>query len=287
MKTFRGIKKTSIEDAKIIITGLPIDINASNEKGTSKAPDRIRKLSYVVTPFAMDNTSIENCNLFDNGNVKNFADIESVAREVYKHKGFPFFIGGDHSVAIPTEKAFINKCKDEGKTPVIIHMDAHADIMKIYQNNPYSHATPNYHALQNGLKDENLTMIGIRSYEDIEVEYLKNHPDITVYGIEKVWEKTIPTMLEEIKNKYKKEGYAVYLSLDIDCLDPSYAPGTGTPEAFGLTSKELLQIVSYLFHNLNIEAMDLVEISPVIDCNDITSYVGIKLLYEIMKWINK
>ncbi len=282
---FRGIKSVSIDKADIIITGLAFEGNCSNVSGTKNAPQRIRELSTVVTPFAMDGTSIESVNLCDLGDIEDYNLMESKAKEVFAHKGFPFFIGGDHSVSIWTEKVFIEKTISNNKTPVIIHMDAHADIMSIYQNNVYSHATPNYHALQNGLKPQNMLMIGIRSYEDIEVEYLKNNPSIHVYGIEKIWQVGIPAMLDHIKSLYGKDGYDVYLSLDIDCADPAYAPGTGTPEAFGLTSKEVFTIVKQLFADVNIKAMDIVEISPSADCNDITSYLGIKLLYEVMKFI--
>lgn len=282
---FRGINKDSLDKAKVIVTGLAIDENCSNVVGTQHEPKRFRELTEVVTPFAMDGTFIGDVSIYDNGDVTSFKDIEEVARRVFKEKGFPFFIGGDHSVSISTEKVFIEKVVSKGKTPVIIHMDAHADIMEIYQGNVYSHATPNYHAIQNGLKTENLTMIGIRSYEDVEVEYLKNNPEIKVYGIEKIWKLGISKMLEEIISKYDKNDVEVYLSLDIDCVDPSYAPGTGTPEAFGLTSKELLEIVSTLFKKLNVTAMDIVEISPTADCNDITSYIGVKLFYEILKFL--
>ena len=87
-------------------------------------------------------------------------------------------------------------------------------------------------------------------------------------------------MLQEIKNKIDDNGL-VYLSYDIDANDPSFAPGTGTPEAFGLNSLTTLKIITNLFKNLPIQAMDLVEISPLLDINDITSWLGLKTMYEI------
>lgn len=280
---FRGINKTEIEKAKVIFTGLTIDENCSNVVGTKFAPKRFRELSNVLPPYAMDGTFLGNKHIYDSGDINKFSDIENKAKEIFKYEGFPIFIGGDHSVSIATEKVFIEQTIKNDLIPVVIHLDAHADIMSIYQGNEISHATTNYHAIKNGLDPNNLVMIGIRSYEDIEIEFLEQHNEITVYGIEKIWAMGIEKMLEDIITKYSNTKYNIYLSLDIDCLDPAYAPGTGTPEAFGLSSKELYQIVLTLFDKLNIKAMDIVEISPTADCNDITTYVGIKLFYEILK----
>ena len=94
-------------------------------------------------------------------------------------------------------------------------------------------------------------------------------------------------MLDEIISKYQDEKYVIYLSYDIDANDPSYAPGTGTPEAFGLNSFDLMEFIKSLFVNLNIKAMDMVEISPSLDINDITSWLGLKTLYEIFEIIIK
>ena len=95
-------------------------------------------------------------------------------------------------------------------------------------------------------------------------------------------------MISYITNKYNSDKYLVYISYDIDANDPSYAPGTGTPEAFGLTSKETMKLITSLVRNLNVDALDIVEVAPPLDVNNITSWLALKTLYEVFnELINK
>ena len=122
--------------------------------------------------------------------------------------------------------------------------------------------------------------VGIRSYEKGEVEFKKKNPKLQVITADLFRELGAKEVVKRIKEKHDEKAI-YYLSFDIDAIDPSYAPGTGTPETFGLTPLQMREFFEEIFTNLNVMAMDLVEISPLLDINDITSWLGLKLLYEI------
>ena len=285
---FRDLMTDNKDIADLLLLGIPFDKNASVGIGASKAPDTLRKLSYFLPAATKDGIDISSFKIYDEGNVtysnesceEYFSLVKEKAASMLNTNKFVWFVGGDHSVAIPTEQAFYDYAKKMNKTPYIIHIDAHPDICDVYEDSKFSHACPNRRALDYGYKDENIIMIGIRGYEIQEIEFFKKHPNIKVYTASYINENGIDNMLHEITNKID-DNSLVYLSYDIDANDPSFAPGTGTPEAFGLNSLTLLKILTYLIKKLPIQAMDLVEISPLLDINDITSWLGLKTMYEI------
>ena len=132
-----------------------------------------------------------------------------------------------------------------------------------------------------------MVLIGIRGFEEQEVEYFAAHPEIALYTANTLYKDGINKIIDDLKVKFD-DSYAIYLSYDIDINDPSYAPGTGTPEAFGPTSRMVLELILGLFENLNVKAFDIVEVSPKLDCNDITSWLALKTIYEVFNvLINK
>lgn len=287
---FRGLTVNKIEEANIVFVGIPYDLGCSCGSGAHQAPDVMRELSSFLPPFTMDGKEIKNIRIFDNGNVdvsspSFYESLESSASKVFNLGKFPLFIGGDHSISISLEKAFLAYAKKLGKEPVIIHIDAHPDICDIYHDSAYSHACPNRRAIDNGYKSQNIVMVGIRGFEKQEVEYFEEHPEISVYLASYLNEGGYQEALTSIKNRFNDDKYMIYLSYDIDANDPSFAPGTGTPEAFGLNSYELMKFIKELFISLPIFAMDIVEVSPKLDCNDITSWLALKTLYEILEII--
>ena len=190
-------------------------------------------------------------------------------------------MGGDHSIAIASERAFFDDCVARGKIPVIIHMDAHPDICDVYEGSKYSHACPIFRALEYGYKDENITMVGIRGFEAQEIETFKKHPKLDVFKAFDIKKLGVEALLTLLVSKYKDSKYEVYFSYDIDANDPAYAPGTGTPEAFGLTNFETVAILTGLVANLNVTCLDIVEVAPPLDVNNITSWLALKSLYEL------
>lgn len=287
---FRGLTVNKVEEANIVLVGIPYDLGCSCGSGAHQAPDVMRELSSFLPPFTMDGKEIKNIRIFDNGNVdvsspSFYESLELSASKVFNLGKFPLFIGGDHSISISLEKAFLAYAKKLGKEPVIIHIDAHPDICDIYHDSAYSHACPNRRAIDNGYKSQNIVMVGIRGFEKQEVEYFEEHPEISVYLASYLNEGGYQEALTSIKNRFNDDKYMIYLSYDIDANDPSFAPGTGTPEAFGLNSYELMKFIKELFISLPIFAMDIVEVSPKLDCNDITSWLALKTLYEILEII--
>ena len=190
-------------------------------------------------------------------------------------------LGGDHSIAIASERAFYDDCVKRGKTPVIVHMDAHPDICDVYDGSKYSHACPIFRSLEYGFKPENIVLVGIRGFEAQEIETFKKNPKLDVFKAIDIKKLGPEQFLKYLVKKYSSKEYEIYFSYDIDANDPAYAPGTGTPEAFGLSNFETVAIATGLIANLNVTCMDLVEIAPPLDVNNITSWLGLKTLYEI------
>lgn len=281
---FRGLLTNNINKANITLTTIPYDEGCSCGIGASQAPDRIRELSAFLPPLTMDGILLEDIKIFDFGNFEKceqyFEKIKEEAIHRLNLKKFPIFIGGDHSVTIPLQEAFYDYCIQENKIPAIIHLDAHPDICYFYDGSKLSHACTNRRSIEYGYKTENITLIGIRGYEAEEVEYLNNHKELKVYNANECYSYGIQKIINDLKNKFNDD-YAIYLSYDIDINDPSFAPGTGTPEAFGPTSRMVLELILGLFTNLNIKAFDIVEVSPALDANDITSWLALKTLYEV------
>lgn len=280
---FRDLITNDLEESDVILLGIPYDEGCSCGKGASFAPKVIRELSSFLPPFTADGKSLKNLKIYDYGDVLEFSKIEDKFKEVLSHNKFNLVLGGDHSVSIPTEKAFLDYAKSLNKIPVIIHIDAHPDICDFYDGSKNSHACTNMRAIDNGYKTEDITLVGIRGYEEQEVIYLDLHKELEVYNASYLNEYGFEKVLKSLFNKYKNsDKHLVYLSYDIDANDPSFAPGTGTPEAFGLNSIKLLNFIKELFLNLPIKVMDIVEVSPVLDNNNITSWLALKTIYEIL-----
>ena len=215
-------------------------------------------------------------------NKDNFENLQKEIHDKLLTKdGFHIILGGDHSIAIASERAFYDDCLKRGKTPVIIHMDAHPDICDVYEGSKYSHACPIFRALEYGYKDENITMVGIRGFEAQEIETFKKHPKLDVFKSFDIKKLGVEALLTLLVAKYRDPQYEVYFSYDIDANDPAYAPGTGTPEAFGLTNFETVAILTGLIANLNVTCLDIVEVAPPLDVNNITSWLALKSLYEV------
>lgn len=281
---FRDLMVNNENEANVFVCGVPFDKNASVGKGASFAPDKLRELSYDLPALDMVGNSLTKVKIFDYGNydAEDFDALkEKIQNEFLKNEGFHIILGGDHSIAIASERAFFENCKKHGTTPVIIHMDAHPDICDAYEGSKYSHACPIFRALEYGYEDGNITLVGIRGFEAQEIETFKKHPKLDVYKAIDVKKLGVEALLTVLVAKYKDPKYEIYFSYDIDANDPAYAPGTGTPEHFGLTNFETVGIATGLIANLNVTCMDLVEIAPPLDVNNITSWLGLKTLYEI------
>ena len=196
--------------------------------------------------------------------------------EVLQHP-FALFLGGDHSVTIPLTRAF-DRCVD-GPFGVL-HFDSHPDLFDTYEGHRWSHACTERRALElTGLDPEHLVFVGLRSFAQEEWDFLKANPEISYYTARQCYHRGIEAIAEEVAERL--EGVeAIYFTLDIDGLDPAYAPGTGTPEGGGLSTRELLELTKTVFQELPVRALDVVEVAPPLDHNDVTSFAALKVIYE-------
>lgn len=293
IKPWGEINTSQKNEADACIMGIPFDGAVSCGKGTALAPEVIRNLSRYLPPTTEEGQMLDSLKVYDHGDVpidlnwpRYYASVEEEAFKLMESGAFCLFIGGDHSITIPLHRAFGRYNK--GKKIGIIHFDSHSDICDEYDGHKWSHACTEKRAVDDVISPEDLSLVGIRSWEAEEIEYLNSNPEVLVIKAYDVHKKGFDYVCRKLKEKYT--GYdAIYLTLDIDVLDPSYAPGTGTPEAGGLSSRFMLEAIKFLMAELPIKAMDLVEVSPPLDSvNNITSWTALKIIYEVFgKLISK
>ncbi len=293
-ETWRELSTDNIETSDVIIMGVPFDENVSCGRGAALAPNKMRELSAYLPPVTEEGKILLGTTVCDFGDVEKsehenvsqyFNRVAVKASKIFALGKFSVFIGGDHSVSIPLRKAFATH--NEGKKIGIIHFDAHADICDIYDNNKLSHASVTARSIEDGFECKNILAVGIRSFEIQELNFYAKHPEMRVITAHELFEKNLAYVLKEIHKVFDESFQAIYLSIDIDCLDPSHAPGTGTPEAGGLTSRMLIEIIKSICEQLPIKAMDIVEVAPPKDVNDITSWAALKLILEAIAFAKK
>ena len=282
-----GLASTD-QGADIGVLGIPTDGAASFRKGAAKAPQRIRSLTPHVAPTTERGHSLRGLRIHDARDVDTSGDWESIeactqqAMHTLLAQPFCLILGGDHSITIPVAREVAGHI--EGPMGYM-HIDAHLDLMDTFEGLAHSHACTARRVLElPNVSPENTAFLGIRSWLDEEMAFLEAQPDIHVETAATLAEGGLGEAIQRILPRFH-EVQSVYVSVDIDVLDPAFAPGTGTPEAGGLSTRELLQLLQALFTNLPIRALDIVEVSPPLDDADITSIAAIKLIYEIFGWV--
>ena len=275
-------------DAEIGILGIPFDGASSFRRGSAEAPDRIRSLTPHTAPFTEEGNPLAGLRLRDYGNVNTdspweafSAAVTEAAPRVLRHP-FALFLGGDHSVTIPLVTAAARTVE----APLgILHLDAHLDLMGTFEGHASSHACTARRILDLPNVDPSLfAFVGTRSWLGDEQAYLADHPEVGVHTARDVFTHGIEATAESVCARLQ-DAAAVYITIDIDVLDPAFAPGTGTPEAGGLSTRDLLELLRPVFRELPIRALDLVEVSPPLDHSDITSFAAIKVIYEVLGWV--
>jgi agmatinase len=268
--------------ADVGVLGVPFDGAVCVKRGASFAPAKLRELSSNLACSTEEGHPLI-IRAHDYGDVpvdleweRYFETIERQAAEVLRHP-LALFLGGDHSVTIPIMRAFNTAV--EGPFG-ILHFDAHPDLFDIFEGHRWSHACTLRRALElSGAAPERMVSVGLRSICREEKEFLEAHPNLTTFTARQIYRRGIKSIANETIYRLR-EVPVVYFTLDIDGLDPAYAPGTGIPEAGGPSTLELLEFIQTVFQGLPIAAMDVVEVAPPLDENDITSYAALKLIYE-------
>lgn len=276
--------------AEVGVLGVPFDNATSYRKGAAFAPAKIREITPHVAPTTEEGHALAGLRVRDYGDVpvdldweRYFATVEAQAAQALKHP-LALFMGGDHSVTIPLMAAFSKTVSG----PIgVVHFDSHPDLGDVYDGHRWSHACTERRVLElPNVAPRHLVFVGLRSWMAEELTFLDAHPEIGVHTARDVYRRGIEAVAEDVVRQL--EGVeAVYFTLDIDGLDPAFAPGTGTPEAGGLSTRELLELLRVVFARLPVRAMDIVEVAPPLDHADVTSFAAVKVIYEVWGWIKK
>ena len=279
--------QATAEGLDACFVGIPMDIGASNRSGTRHGPRQIRAESVMLRPFNMATGAapFQAMQVADIGDVaintfdlKKSVDIITVAYDRILATGcIPLTLGGDHTLTYPVLRAIAKK-----HGPVaLIHVDAHADINDEMFGEKIAHGTPFRRAVEDGLLQcDKVFQIGLRGtgYAPEDFDWSRQQ-GFTVVPAEECWYKSLAPLMEQVRDKIGDT--PVYLTYDIDSLDPAFAPGTGTQEIGGLTIWQALEIVRGCA-GLNLVGCDLVEVSPPYDMAGTTALVAANLLYEML-----
>jgi len=279
--------QSSAEGLDACFVGIPFDIGTSNRSGARFGPRQIRAESCLLRPYNMATRAapFDSLQIADIGDVaintfnlqKSIGIIEEAYDEILGHDCIPLTMGGDHTIVLPILRAMARKHGPVG----LVHVDAHADVNNSMFGEPIAHGTPFRRAVEEGLLDgKRVAQIGLRGtgYEAEDFDWPKAQ-GFRVVQAEECWYKSLEPLMAEVRAQLGKG--PVYLSFDIDGLDPSSAPGTGTPEPGGLTTIQGLEIIRGC-RGLDIVGGDLVEVAPPYDPQGNTSLLGANLLYEML-----
>lgn len=267
--------------------GVPMDIGTSNRAGTRHGPRQIRAESCMLRPYNMATGAapFDHLQVADIGDVaintfdlkKSVFLIEEAFDQVLAHDCIPLTLGGDHTLTLPILRAMAKK-----HGPVaLVHVDAHADINEHMFGEAIAHGTPFRRAVEEGLlAQDKVFQIGLRGtgYSPEDFDWSRRQ-GFTVVPAEECWQKSLTPLMNDVREKIGN--HPVYLTYDIDSLDPAFAPGTGTVEIAGLTTWQALEIIRGL-KGLNLIGGDLVEVSPPYDPSGNTALIGANLLYEML-----
>ena len=281
-----------VDSCDVAIIGVPFDAGTSYRPGARFGPQAVRQASrqlrtnyhpnYDVEPFKVQQVADAGditCNPFNIDEA--IKQIEDGATDLLNKVGSIVTIGGDHTIALPLLRAVNKKC---GQPVALVHFDAHLDTWDTYFGAPYTHGTPFRRAREEGLFLDDASMhVGIRgplySRDD-----LKEDEDLgfKIIHCDDFQTQSIEQIVKRIRDRVGDN--PLYLSIDIDVLDPAHAPGTGTPEIAGMTSREMLNVLRGL-SGMNLVSADVVEVAPAYDHAELTSTAAATIVYELINII--
>ena len=269
------------ENADTVIFGAPFDSTTSFRPGTRFGSSAIRSESYGIETYSpYQNKDLEDISVMDSGDIElRIGDTEAVLAQIEERTKTilddgkrPLMIGGEHLVTLGAFRAVAERYPDVH----IIHFDAHADLREDYLGVKNSHACV-LRRCWDIIGDDRIHQFGIRSGERAEFEFAKIHTDMHPFSLEDV-----ANVVKELAISKKP----VYFTLDLDVLDPSIFPGTGTPEAGGVMFEELRRAVTCVCSGLNIVGCDVNELSPHYDHSGVSTAVACKIVREILLALN-
>ncbi|MEE4277999.1 MAG: agmatinase [Halieaceae bacterium] len=285
---FRLPVQATAEGLDIALVGVPLDCGTSNRAGSRYGPREIRCESVLVRPYAMATGAapFDSFQIADTGDValntysleKSVAIIEAHFDGLLSHGAKTVALGGDHTITLPVLRA---QARRYGPLAVV-HVDAHADMNDHMFGERVTHGTIFRRAIEEGLIDPSaMVQIGLRAtgYAADDFDWARRH-GVRVVTAEECWYRSLEPLMEEVREQIG-EKRPLYLSFDIDGLDPSVAPGTGTPEPGGLMTSQGLEVIRGVF-GLNLVGADLVEVSPPYDSSGNTALLAANLVFEML-----
>ena len=302
--TFLGIPRCDIDDPKsytgadVVILGAPIDSGTTYRSGTKMGPQAIRGTDYLPQDgerphLNMRVDALKDLKIFDAGDVlmppSDLADslnrLENATEKLTKAGVIPFILGGDHSIASADVKGIAN-VMGHGKVSMI-HFDAHADTGTDQWGSLVGHGVPMRRLIESGaVRGDKFLQLGLRGYwPDNETLIWMRDQKMRSYEMTEIHHRGMDAVLNESFKTLTDGCDGVFLSVDIDVVDPGMAPGTGTPEPGGMTSRDLMEAVRRICSELPIVGVDIVEVSPAYDHADITSLLANRIVLEALSAI--
>lgn len=264
------------EEARIVLYGAPFDSTTSFRPGARFGPAAIRHESFGLETYSpYQDKDLEDCRIFDSGDMElcfgssemALSDIEKRASVIIGDGKLPFLLGGEHLVTLGAVRAAVKKWPDLH----IIHFDAHADLRDDYLGATLSHACV-LRRCHDLLGDGRIHQFCIRSGERSEFRFAREHTDMHSFGFEG---------LDAVINELCEQNLPVYVTIDLDCLDPAAFPGTGTPEAGGVWFPALLRAMQ-LVSRTHVIGADVTELAPMLDASGASTALACKVVRELL-----
>ena len=280
IETFIGCE-SSFEEASIVLYGAPFDSTTSFRPGARFGPSAMRHESFGLETYSpYQDKDLIDISVFDSGDLElcfgsseiALSDIQKRAEEILKAGKFPLLLGGEHLVTLGAVRAAAAKYPDLH----IIHFDAHADLRDDYLGAKLSHACV-LRRCHEIVGDGHIHQFCIRSGEREEFQFASRHTDFHPFTFDG---------LEETVRELKEKQFPVYFTIDLDCMDPSVFPGTGTPEAGGVSFLELLKAIRNV-SQVNVVGADVNELAPMLDMSGVSTATACKVLRELLLAIAK
>ena len=275
VETFIGCD-AAFDDARLVLFGAPFDSTTSFRPGARFGSSAMRHESFGIETYSpYQDRDLTDCAIFDSGDLElcfgsaeaALADVEARAAEILKADKMPILLGGEHLVTLGSVRAVAKKYPNLH----IIHFDAHADLRDDYLGAKLSHACV-IRRCHDILGDGRIHQFCIRSGDREEFRFARQHTELHPFGFEG---------LDTVCARLIAEDAPVYLTIDLDCLDPACFPGTGTPEAGGVTFPQLLTAILQVAQ-LNVVAADLNELAPMLDPSGASTAMACKVLRELL-----
>lgn len=275
VETFIGCD-AAFADARLVLFGAPFDSTTSFRPGARFGSSAMRHESFGIETYSpYQDRDLTDCAIFDSGDLElcfgsaeaALADVEARAAEILKADKMPILLGGEHLVTLGSVRAVAKKYPNLH----IIHFDAHADLRDDYLGAKLSHACV-IRRCHDILGDGRIHQFCIRSGDREEFRFARQHTELHPFGFEG---------LDTVCARLIAENAPVYLTIDLDCLDPACFPGTGTPEAGGVTFPQLLTAILQVAQ-LNVVAADLNELAPMLDPSGASTAMACKVLRELL-----